>query len=110
MIFDRIFFLFVFLLFIPLAIYIPNPGGIGGALPFNLLIYGGAALLMGACWRATPLRRMVITPICRAIFVACSVLALPVIFTRPEWQSAAVWRLAGLFAGTAFYYACLLCA
>ncbi|WP_259463203.1 hypothetical protein, partial [Serratia marcescens] len=25
-------------------------------------------------------------------------------------QSAAVWRLAGLFAGTAFYYACLLCA
>lgn len=104
MIFDRIFFLFIFLLFIPLAIYIPNPGGIGVALPFNLLIYGGAALLMGVCWRATPLRRMVITPTCRAIFVACSVLALPVIFTRPEWQSAAVWRLAGLFAGAAFYF------
>ncbi|WP_273854864.1 O-antigen ligase family protein [Serratia liquefaciens] len=103
MIFDRIFFLFIFLLFIPLAIYIPNPGGIGVALPFNLLIYGGAALLLGVCWRATPLRRMVITPTCRAIFVACSVLALPVIFTRPEWQSTAVWRLAGLFAGAAFY-------
>jgi len=29
MIFGRIFFLFVFLLFIPLAIYISNPGGIG---------------------------------------------------------------------------------
>ncbi|MGQ8816429.1 Wzy polymerase domain-containing protein [Serratia sp. NA_13] len=104
MIFDRIFFLFIFLLFIPLAIYIPNPGGIGLSLPFNLLVYGGAALLMGVCWRATPLRRMVITPTCRAIFVACSVLALPVIFTRPEWQSAAVWRLAGLFAGAAFYF------
>lgn len=104
MIFDRIFFLFIFLLFIPLAIYIPNPGGIGVALPFNLLVYGGAALLLGVCWRATPLRRMVITPTCRAIFVACSVLALPVIFTRPEWQSAAVWRLAGLFAGAAFYF------
>ncbi|CAI0997666.1 O-antigen ligase RfaL [Serratia marcescens] len=103
MIFDRIFFLFIFLLFIPLAIYIPNPGGIGLSLPFNLLVYGGAALLMGVCWRATPLRRMVITPTWRAIFVACSVLALPVIFTRPEWQSTAVWRLAGLFAGAAFY-------
>ncbi|HEJ8022857.1 O-Antigen ligase [compost metagenome] len=104
MTFDNVFFLFIFLLFIPLAIYIPNPGGSGLSLPFNLLIYGGAALLLGVCWRATPLRRMVITPTCRAIFVACSVLALPVIFTRPEWQSAAVWRLAGLFAGAAFYF------
>ncbi|WP_149543247.1 PglL family O-oligosaccharyltransferase [Serratia marcescens] len=104
MIFDRIFFLFIFLLFIPLAIYIPNPGGMGLALPFNLLVYGGAALLMGGCWRATPLCRIVITPTCCAIIAACLLLALPVIFTRPEWQSAAVWRLAGLFAGAAFYF------
>ncbi len=104
MLFDRIFFLFKFLLFIPLAIYIPNPGGIGLALPFNFLVYGGVALLMGVCWQATPLRRMVIPLTCRAIFVACSVLALPVIFIRPEWQSTAVWRLAGLFAGAALYF------
>jgi len=104
MIFGRNFFLFVFLLFIPLAIYIPNPGGTGLSLPLNLLVYGGAALLMGACWRATPLCRTVITPTCRAIFVACAVLVLPAIFTLPEWQSAAVWRLAGLFAGAAFYF------
>ncbi|SQI34351.1 Lipid A core - O-antigen ligase and related enzymes [Serratia plymuthica] len=104
MIFDRIFFLFIFLIFIPLAIYIPNPGGIGLALPFNLLVYGGVALLMGGCWRATPLRRVVITPTCRAIIATCLLLALPVIFTRPEWQSAAVWRLAGLFAGALFYF------
>ncbi|RYM61152.1 polymerase [Serratia proteamaculans] len=104
MIFDRIFLLFVFLLFVPLAIYIPNRGGAGLALPFNLLVYGGAALLMGVCWRATPLCRVVITPTCRAIIAAGLLLALPVIFTRPEWQSAAVWRLAGLFAGAAFYF------
>ncbi len=104
MIFDRIFFLFIFLLFIPLAIYIPNPGGIGLSLPFNLLVYGGAALLMIVCWRVTLLRRVVITPTCRAIIATCLLLALPVIFTRPEWQSAAVWRLAGLFAGAAFYF------
>ncbi|WP_434462595.1 Wzy polymerase domain-containing protein [Serratia plymuthica] len=104
MIFDRIFFLFIFLLFIPLAIYLPNPGGAGLALPLNLLVYGGAALLMGVCWRATPLCRVVITPTCRAIIAACLLLALPVIFTRPEWQSTAIWRLAGLCAGAAFYF------
>ncbi|RJF58662.1 polymerase [Serratia inhibens] len=104
MIFDRIFFLFIFLLFIPLAIYLPNPGGIGLALPFNLLVYGGGALLMGICWRATPLRRVVITPTCRAIIAVCLLLVLPVIFTRPEWQSTAIWRLAGLCAGAAFYF------
>lgn len=104
MIFDRVFFLFVFLLFIPLAIFIPNPGGAGLALPFNFLVYGGTSLLMGICWRATPLRRVVITPTCRAIITACVLLAVPVVSTRPEWQSAAVWRLAGLFAGAAFYF------
>ncbi|MBI6182966.1 O-antigen ligase family protein [Serratia proteamaculans] len=104
MIFDRVFLLFIFLIFIPLAIYIPNPGGVGLALPFNLLVYGGAALFMGICWRATPLRRVVITPTCRAIIAACLLLVLPVFFTRPEWLSAAVWRLAGLFAGAAFYF------
>ncbi|HEJ7990414.1 TPA: O-antigen ligase C-terminal domain-containing protein [Serratia liquefaciens] len=104
MIFDRIFFLFIFLLFIPLAIYIPNPGGIGLSLPFNLLAYGGTALFMGCCWRATPLCRVVITPTCRAVIAACLLLALPVIVTRPEWQDSAVWRLAGLFAGAAFYF------
>ncbi|HDU7919819.1 TPA: O-antigen ligase C-terminal domain-containing protein [Serratia marcescens] len=104
MIFDRIFFLFTSLLFIPLIMYIPNPGGSGLALPFNLLFYGSAALLLCVCWRVTPLCRVVITPTCRAIITACWLLLLPVIFTRPEWQSAGLWRLAGLFAGIAFYF------
>ncbi|MBL5824974.1 O-antigen ligase family protein [Serratia fonticola] len=104
MIFDRLFFLFIFLLFIPLAIYIPNPGGHGLALPVNLLTIGGAALLMGVCWRAIPLRRVVITPTCCAIIAASLLLALPVIFTRLEWQSTAIWRLAGLCAGALFYF------
>lgn len=104
MIFDRIFFLFIFLIFIPLAIYIPNPGGIGLSLPFNELVYGGTALFMGICWRAIPLRRAVITPTCRTIIVAGMLLALTVIFTRSEWQTAAAWRLVGLFSGVAFYF------
>lgn len=35
---------YLFLIFISLVIYIPNPGGIGFSLPFNVLTYGGAAL------------------------------------------------------------------
>lgn len=101
---NRVFFFLCILCFIPLAIYIPNPGGFGLALPFNLLVYGGAALLMCVCWRETSLHRVVITPTCRAIIIACLLLALPVIFTLPEWQSATVWRLAGLFVGMAFYF------
>lgn len=101
---NYIFFLFVFLLFVPLTIYIPNPGGTGLALPFNLLFYGGAALLMVACWCATPMCRVVITPTCRAIITASLLLLMPIIFTRPEWQRAGLWRLAGLFAGGVFYF------
>lgn len=104
MLFDRILFLFVFLLYIPLVIYVSNPGGIGLALPFNLLIYGGAALLMILCWRAPLLRYAIITPTSRAILAACLLLALPMFFTRSEWQSGALWRIAGLFAGAGFYF------
>lgn len=104
MLFDRILFLFVFLLYIPLVIYVSNPGGIGLALPFNLLIYGGAALLMILCWRAPLLRYAITTPTSRAILAACLLLALPMFFTRSEWQSGALWRIAGLFAGAGFYF------
>jgi hypothetical protein len=35
---------------------------------------------------------------CGTIIAACLLLALPVILTRPEWQSAALWGLAGFLA------------
>lgn len=104
MVFERIFYLLIFLMFIPAAIYIPNPGGIGLALPFNLLSGAAAALLAAVCWGTTPLRRVVITPTSRSLLVACLLLTLPILFTRPEWQSMAAWRLAGLLAGVAFYF------
>ncbi|QDI46385.1 O-antigen ligase family protein [Serratia marcescens] len=104
MVFDRILFLFAFLLLIPSAIYIPNPGCVELVQPFNLLFAAGSALLMAACWRSVLLRRVVITPTCRALALAFALLALPVLFTRPEWQSAALWRLAALCAGVAFYF------
>lgn len=104
MVFERIFFLFIILIFIPTAFYLPNPGGVGLALPFNLLFYGGAALLMTVCWRAVRRGRIVLTLTSRGVWVACLLLVLPVIFTRPEWQSNAGWRVAGLLAGAAFYF------
>ncbi|MGC2909176.1 Wzy polymerase domain-containing protein [Serratia marcescens] len=104
MIFDRISFLLTTLLFIPVTMYISNPGGVGFTLPFNLLFYGGAALFIGESWRKTALCRVVITPACRAMLIACLLLLLPIIFTRPEWQSAGLWRLGGLLAGAVFYF------
>lgn len=59
---------------------------------------------MMECWRATSLRRRTITPTCRAVLLACLLLALPVVFTRPEWESTATWRLASLWAGALFYF------
>lgn len=59
---------------------------------------------MGACWMATPLCRVVITPTYRTILIGSLLLLLPIIFTRTEWQSAGLWRLGGLFAGAVFYF------
>ncbi|MEL5380032.1 PglL family O-oligosaccharyltransferase [Serratia ureilytica] len=102
--FDRISFLLTLLLFIPLIIYISNPGGTGFTLPFNLLFAGGAALFIGASWRSAALCRVVITPTCRTILIASLLLAVPIIYTRAEWQNAGLWRLGGLFAGAVFYF------
>ncbi|EMH4071787.1 O-antigen ligase family protein [Serratia marcescens] len=104
MVFDRILFLFVFLLFIPSAVYIPDSNSSWVAPSFDLLFAVGGALLLAACWRSVPLRRVVVTPTVRGLAGACVLLALPVLFTRPEWQSATIWRLAALCAGVAFYF------
>lgn len=104
MIFNRVSFLFVFLLFIPTVMYLPNPGGVGIALPFNLLFCGGAALIMAVWWGLAIEGHTVITPICRTLLAASLLLILPVGFTHPEWQSGALWRLAGLFTGVLFYF------
>lgn len=101
---NRVVFFCLSLLFIPSIIYLPNPGGVGLALPFNLLFSGAAALLIAVCWYHAPPRRTTITPTCRLILAACLLMALPALFTRAEWQSTALWRLAGLFAGAGFYF------
>ncbi|MDA8478799.1 Wzy polymerase domain-containing protein [Citrobacter sp. Awk 4] len=50
------------------------------------------------------LRQTVITTTCRIVFLACLVLLLPILFTRPEWQGTAAWRLVGLWGGGLFYF------
>ncbi len=104
MLFERIFFIFIFLLFIPAVIYIPQASGLGLALPLNLLVCSGAALLMAVCWGAVSLRCMVITPLCRTMLLVGLLLALPIFFAQAEWRNAAIWRLAGIVAGMMFYF------
>lgn len=76
----------------------------GLALPLNLLVCSGAALLMAVCWGAVSLRCMVITPLCRTMLLVGLLLALPMFFAQAEWRNAAIWRLAGIVAGMMFYF------
>ncbi|MGP3103286.1 PglL family O-oligosaccharyltransferase, partial [Serratia marcescens] len=83
-------FICFFLFFIPSAVYIPDSNSSWVVPSFDLLFAVGGALLLAVCWRSVPLRRVVATPTVRGLAGACVLLALPVLFTRPEWQSAAI--------------------
>ena len=41
------------------------------------------------------------------MLLGIAVLALPLLYTRPEWREDALWRCAGLLGGWLFYIACL---
>jgi O-antigen polymerase len=92
-----------------LPIYQPNMGGVGLALPQNIFAWGAMALLtlivsLALCAGRWP---VVTTPTARLLFIGMVVLALPLLYTRPEWREAALWRCAGLLGGWLFYLACL---
>jgi len=92
-----------------LPIYQPNMGGVGLALPQNIFAWGAMALLtlivsLALCAGRWP---VVTTPTARLLFIGIVVLALPLLYTRPEWREAALWRCAGLLGGWLFYLACL---
>lgn len=83
---------------------VPNPDGSGLSLPFNFLVYGGAALLMGVCWRANTT-----VPNCDDAelshdHAACLLLAIYLARIATYRR----WRLVRLFFGAAFYQRVLL--
>jgi len=92
-----------------LPFYHPNMGGGGLALPQNILAWSAMALtvLMAACVICIGRTRLLLTPTARLLFFGIVVLALPLLYTRPEWREDALWRCAGLLGGWLFYVACL---
>ncbi|OKB66816.1 O-antigen polymerase [Serratia marcescens] len=92
-----------------LPLYQPNMGGGGLALPQNILAWGTMALttLMVAFSACVGHTRLSLTPTARLLLLGIAVLALPLLYTRPEWREGALWRCAGLLGGWLFYVACL---
>lgn len=90
-------------------LYLPNNGGMGFALPQNTLSWGVMALLSLIIWLGVLLnkQRIIITPTTKLFFVALALLAIPLLYTKPEWLEAALWRWAGLFGGLIFYFSWL---
>lgn len=92
-----------------LPVYQPNMGGSGLALPQNILAWGVMALTTLSAAFAVCLgrARLSLTPTARLLLLGIAVLALPLLYTRPEWREDALWRCAGLLGGWLFYAACL---
>ncbi|MEM5445209.1 PglL family O-oligosaccharyltransferase [Serratia marcescens] len=92
-----------------LPFYHPNMGGSGLALPQNILAWGAMALttLIMTFTVCLGRARLSLTPTARLLLLGIAVLALPLLYTRPEWREDALRRCAGLFGGWLFYVACL---
>ncbi|MEL5360865.1 Wzy polymerase domain-containing protein [Serratia ureilytica] len=92
-----------------LPVYHPNMGGDGLALPQNILAWGVMALttLIVTFTVCLGRIRLSLTPTARLLLLGIALLALPLLYTRPEWREDALWRCAGLLGGWLFYVACL---
>ncbi|MBN5310120.1 O-antigen ligase C-terminal domain-containing protein [Serratia marcescens] len=92
-----------------LPIYYPNMGGDGLALPQNILAWSIMALttLIVTFTVCLGRARLSLPPTARLLLLGIAVLALPLLYTRPEWREDALWRCAGLLGGWLFYVACL---
>ncbi|MBH3017632.1 PglL family O-oligosaccharyltransferase [Serratia ureilytica] len=92
-----------------LPIYYPNMGGDGLALPQNILAWGVMALttLIVTFTVCLGRIRLSLTPTARLLLLGIALLALPLLYPRPEWREDALWRCAGLLGGWLFYVACL---
>ncbi|MGL1812476.1 UNVERIFIED_CONTAM: O-antigen polymerase [Serratia marcescens] len=92
-----------------LPVYHRNMGGDGLALPQNILAWSVMALttLIVTFTVCLGRIRLSLTPTARLLLLGIAVLALPLLYTRPEWREDALWRCAGLLGGWLFYVACL---
>ncbi|MFI8416766.1 O-antigen ligase family protein [Serratia sp. NPDC078593] len=90
---------------IAMHIYVPNIGGVGLNLPQNILAWMAMASLIIIIWQVMPKnKRVTVTLFGTLLFLGIVLLLIPQLYTRPEWSTHSLWRLAGLLGGGIFYF------
>lgn len=86
----------------PLAL--PNMGGSGLKLPQNILAWAMMAAITTSLWLTLSANaRLSLSVTARWLLLAVVILAIPLLYTPPQWQSAALARWLGLAGGWVFY-------
>lgn len=93
--------------FFAVPFYLSNPGGVGLAIPNNVIAFFLMLGLILICWVTLPLCVIRVTKTSWIIICFFIVLLVPLFYTHPEWHLSAGWRLSGLLAGVIFYFTCL---
>ena len=91
-------------------IVLPSTGGSGADLPEPLLVWCVLLVAMVGCAWFLRHQRLRSSPFLRGMALAALLLTLPLLWSpSADWRLDAFPRLAGLWAGVAFYYLLLNC-
>ncbi|AKJ43962.1 hypothetical protein QQ39_16255 [Pragia fontium] len=94
--------LFWLLLIMPL--YLTSMGGSGLKPPQNIITWALMATVIAAVWLTRPVGQVVrLTMTARWLLLAVVILAIPLLYTAPQWRDAALLRWLGLLGGWVFY-------
>lgn len=90
-------------------LYIPNTGGYGLSLPQNCFSWGmmGILILSVSIFVIRRKQCLVVTPALCRFSAGIVILALPLLYTRPEWRLNGGLYWAGAAAGLLFYLCCV---
>lgn len=95
--------LLLWLIFVT-PIYLPNMGGSGLKLPQNIITWAFMAASVTTIWLTLPVRRTIrLTMTAKWLLLAVVILAIPLLYTLPQWRDAAFARWLGLLGGWVFY-------
>jgi O-antigen polymerase len=96
------------LLIMPL--YLPNMGGSGLKLPQNIITWGVMAAAVTTIWLTLPAKQTIsLTATTRWLLLAIVILAVPLLYTSPQWRDIAFSRWFALAGGAVFYLSLQQC-
>lgn len=104
-----IFIMLLIYLAIGMHIFIPGMGGSGLRMPGNIVAWVFIALSVLAYWLLNSHRNITITTTFRLIFNGVVFLLIPLLYTPEKWLRDALFQMAGVMAGLAFYFTLLQC-